>query len=119
MNIINFFRNFFKRKVNSLIDKNDLVLSRYYIMYKSHKKRDYIEFLETKTIKDTNSIIIIFPNKIDKNIKNEYIDCVVLFLNSIHSKYDYFPKMSIYENNFERIITFNLKRIKEEKFPDI
>lgn len=112
MRFINSIKNMFTVKVNSLISKEDLSLSRYISIYNYHSKRNFREFLEETTIDRVNMLMKeLYPSRISMETKKKILDCIVIFLKFISIHYDYWPGDHKYDIEFNRIIKLNVIKL--------
>lgn len=114
MKIIVLLTNWLYGKTTSIVTTEDIYGSRYITLYTTRKKkRVYRDFLEQTTLDRVNHYISTeFPKNIKKEHKKEIIDCTVIFLKYITINYDYFPGGEIFENEFNKVITKNINKLK-------
>ena len=114
MKIIISLINWVSGKTTTSVTVEDLCSSRYMFLYEHRKKkRDFRDYLEKTTLERINHYLVTeFPKNIKKEYKKEIIDCTVVFLKYVSVNYDYFPGGEIFEREFNKVITKNIEKFK-------
>ena len=106
----------FITKVRSSLTREDLKMSRYFCLYDFHSKKHFKIQLEEVTLQRTNELINLkFSKRVNRNLKKEITDCVVIFLKFMCSISKHWNECE-FEIHFDRIIRKNLDKIIQGDF---